>query len=188
MTMLMSIIIAYLSQYSRNRNHTKYFQDNLIWANFRTYFHFPLISWHLRRCSSLKTFLGLYSLRRRRLTGIGIPIINLRRSDDRLRFIMGIPILIRRHLLSEQRPWWKFRQGPQSLYSLSSKTSYHQTLWSLKALRFRLTPFQSLWNLTGTRQQPCGDACHISKCYDICNIQSTVFETSQDLAIRRLTA
>ena len=38
---------------------------------------------------------GICSLRRRRLTGIGIPIINLRRSDDRLRFIMGIPILIR---------------------------------------------------------------------------------------------
>ena len=44
---------------------------------------------------------GLYSLRRRRLTGIGIPMINLRRSDDRLRFIIGIPILIRRCLLSE---------------------------------------------------------------------------------------
>ena len=52
---------------------------------------------------------GLYSLRRRRLTGIGIPIINLRRSDDRLRFIMGIPILIRERLLSEQRPWWALR-------------------------------------------------------------------------------
>ena len=45
--------------------------------------------------------LGLYSLRRRRLTGIGIPIINLRRSDDRLRFMMGIHILIRRRLFSE---------------------------------------------------------------------------------------
>ena len=44
---------------------------------------------------------GLYSLRRRHLTGIGIPIINLRRSDDRLRFIMGIHILIRRRILSE---------------------------------------------------------------------------------------
>ena len=49
-------------------------------------------------------FQGIYSLRRRRLTGIGIPIINLRRSDVRLRFIMGIPILIRRRLLSEKRP------------------------------------------------------------------------------------
>ena len=49
-------------------------------------------------CSTLQ---GLNSLKRRRLTGIGIPIINLRRSDDRLRFIMGIPILIRRRLLSE---------------------------------------------------------------------------------------
>ena len=45
--------------------------------------------------------LGLYSLRRRRLTGIGISMINLRWSDDRLRFVMGIPILIRRRLLSE---------------------------------------------------------------------------------------
>ena len=55
----------------------------------------PSIKW------SQKWYQGLYSLRRRRLMGIGIPMINLRRSDDRLRFIMGIPILIRRHLLSE---------------------------------------------------------------------------------------
>ena len=44
---------------------------------------------------------GLYSLRRRRLISIGIPIINLRRSSDRLRFIMGIPIPVRRRLFSE---------------------------------------------------------------------------------------
>ena len=44
---------------------------------------------------------GLYSLRRHRLISIGIPIINLRRSSDRLRFIMGIPIPVRRRLLSE---------------------------------------------------------------------------------------
>ena len=44
---------------------------------------------------------GLYSLRRRRLISIGIPIINLRRSSDRLRSIMGIPIPVRRRLLSE---------------------------------------------------------------------------------------
>ena len=43
--------------------------------------------------SSVNNLQGLYSLRRRRLTSIGIPMINLRRSDDRLRFIMGIPIL-----------------------------------------------------------------------------------------------
>ena len=44
---------------------------------------------------------GLYSLRRRRLISIGIPIINLTRSLDRLRFIMGIPIPVRRRPLSE---------------------------------------------------------------------------------------
>ena len=42
--------------------------------------------------------LGLYSLSRRRLISIGIPNINLRRSSDRLRFIMGIPIPVRAHL------------------------------------------------------------------------------------------
>ena len=49
--------------------------------------------------------LGVYSLRRRSLISIGIPIINLRRSSNRLRFIMVIPIPVRRYLLSEWRPW-----------------------------------------------------------------------------------
>ena len=44
---------------------------------------------------------GFYPVRRRRLISIGIPIINLRRSSDRLRFIMGIPIPVRRRLLCE---------------------------------------------------------------------------------------
>ena len=48
--------------------------------------------------------LGLYSLRRRRLISIGIPIVNLRRSSDRLRFIMGIPIPVRRRLLVNRGP------------------------------------------------------------------------------------
>ena len=34
--------------------------------------------------------LGLYALRRHRFIGIGIPIINLRWSSDRLRFVMNI--------------------------------------------------------------------------------------------------
>ena len=49
---------------------------------------------------------GSYSLGRHRFIRIWIPIINLRRSSDRLRFIMGIPILIRRHLFSEHKPWY----------------------------------------------------------------------------------
>ena len=55
-------------------------------------------TWPGTPCGSLQ---GPYSLRRRRLISIGIPIINLRRSSDRLRFIMGIPIPVRRRLLSE---------------------------------------------------------------------------------------
>ena len=71
------------------------FQNNPINCGFKTFFVVRCLSaWWVKA-------LGLYSLRRRRLTGIGIPMINLRRSDDHLRFIMGIPILIRRHFLSE---------------------------------------------------------------------------------------
>ena len=43
---------------------------------------------------------GLYSLRIRRLISIGIPTINMRRSSDRLRFIMGITIPVRRRLVN----------------------------------------------------------------------------------------
>ena len=43
----------------------------------------------------------LYSLKRHRLIGIGIPIINLRRSSDRIKFVFGIPIPVSRCLLSE---------------------------------------------------------------------------------------
>ena len=38
------------------------------------------------------------------------------------------------------------------------------------------------------RQQRCRDACQISERYDHYNIQSPDFETSRDLAVRRLTA
>ena len=38
------------------------------------------------------------------LNGIGIPIINIRRSRDRLIFIMVIPIPLKRHLYIETRP------------------------------------------------------------------------------------
>ena len=41
----------------------------------------------------------IFTKKSRRLIGIGIHIINLRRSDDRHRFIMGIPIPTRRRLL-----------------------------------------------------------------------------------------
>ena len=39
---------------------------------------------------SIPLLLGLYSLKRYHLTGIGIPIIDLRWSDDHRRFIMGM--------------------------------------------------------------------------------------------------
>ena len=37
-----------------------------------------------------------------------------------------------------------------ALYSLSGRTSYRKTPWSLEDARFEFRLFQSLWNLTGT--------------------------------------
>ena len=37
--------------------------------------------------------------------GIGIPMLKIRRSLDRLIFNMGIPILVRRHLYTKTAPW-----------------------------------------------------------------------------------
>ena len=47
---------------------------------------------------------SLYSLKRRRLTGIGTPIIKLRRSDDRLIFLRGIPLPFGRCFLVNRSP------------------------------------------------------------------------------------
>ena len=72
-----------------------------LWSQWR----FPCLvreMWfHICIAALYSPCVGLYSLRRRRLISIGILIINLRRSSDRLRFIMGIPIPVRRRLLSE---------------------------------------------------------------------------------------
>ena len=60
------------------------------------------ISWNLRyiptdleyliQASGCRPCQEQYSLRRHCLIGVGISIINLRRSSDRLRFIIGIPV------------------------------------------------------------------------------------------------
>ena len=63
--------------------------------------------WFISKASSgliqcvIQALQGLYLLRRRCLISIGIPIINLRRLSDHLRFIMGIPIHVRWHLCNK---------------------------------------------------------------------------------------
>ena len=78
--------------------------------------------------------------------------------------------------------WQHYEFFTLGLYSLSGKTSYGKISWSLEAARFGFRLFQSLWNLTGTPA-----ACQISERCDYYNTQSRGFETSRDLAVRRLT-
>ena len=58
--------------------------------------------WSRRQCVNL----GPDSILRCRLTGIGNPIVEIRRSYDRLISTMGFPIPVRRHLYIESGPWW----------------------------------------------------------------------------------
>ena len=62
------------------------------------------------------------SLKGCRLTGKGVSIINLRRSDDRLRFIMGIPLPRKWCHLSEQRPM-QHAAGPDFIIPVVSQVS-----------------------------------------------------------------
>ena len=81
--------------------HDPVWQIAFIILKFHTFFSVKCVSKVLRKLLSDQR---LCSLRRRRLIGIVIPIINLRRSDDGLRIMMGIPISIRRCLLNSLRP------------------------------------------------------------------------------------
>ena len=59
--------------------------------------------------------------------------------------------------------------------------SYRKISWCLEAARLGLKIFQLLWGLTGTSA-----AGQISERFGHYNIQSCSFETSRDLAVRRL--
>ena len=68
------------------------------------------------------------------------------------------------------------------LYLLSGKTSCRKFSWSIEAANF--SNRSEIWQ--EPRQQRCRDACQIADGYDHFNIQSLGFETSRDLAVRRL--
>ena len=72
---------------------------------------------------------GLSLLKRHSLASTGLSITNLRRSDDRLRFIMGIPIPVRRYLHSEQMRW----ETERYVYNFHHISALRQS-WELQAL------------------------------------------------------
>ena len=67
------------------------------------------------------------------------------------------------------------------LYSLSGKTSYRQISWSLEATSLDVAMVVSLWNC-------CRGTCQISEQLEKFKPESRGFETSRDLAVRRLHA
>ena len=76
--------------------------------------------------------LVFYSPRRHRLITIGIPIIKLRWSSDRLRFIMGVPIPVWRCLL--------VNRGPAGSAIALCKFGYQSTVWRISHCKSRSSP------------------------------------------------
>ena len=89
---------------------------------------------------------GLYSLIRQRLTGIGIPIIDLRRSDNRLRFIMGILMPIKQ-------------------WSSSIKASLFRLTTTKTLMTWSIAPFGKGVLLWWSVDSPNGQRADINPCY-----------------------
>ena len=90
---------------------------------------------HQKTIHSFTCLQGHVSIWRPSFPGIGILMLKIRLSWDRLIFNMGIPILVRRHLYMETDPW--------SFIFLYNKPHNTWTIWN---------KFQ--WNLNEI-QHPC---------------------------------
>ena len=94
--------------------------------------------------------LGPDSILRCRLTGIGNPIVEIRRSYDRLISTMGFPIPVRRHLYIELGPWSSTRTDFNYLHHLSAEKLEDINIfsWSLKTIQHvnLLAPRKAIWH------------------------------------------
>ena len=66
--------------------------------------------------------------------GMEIPMLKIRRSQDRLIFNMGIPILVRRHFYIEKAPWidtssCRFFLNPKKKYRFITQGMRQKLLW-----------------------------------------------------------
>ena len=97
------------------------------------------------------------------------------RKNVRLCFRKWFPNVDKLHNTSQPRKYL-------SLYSLSGKTSYHQTSWSLEGARLDVIMIVSFWKLTGISKHGFRCACQISGRLKKSKPESRSFETSRDLA------
>ena len=78
---------------------------NYVWNALTTFIAPRLILLANSQSLYLGPRLGPDSIKRCHLTSIGNPIVEIRRSYDRLISTMGFPILVRWHLYIESGPW-----------------------------------------------------------------------------------
>ena len=99
--------------------------------------------------------LGLYTLKIHNLISIGIPILNLGRSSDRLRFTMGIPIPVRPCILDSHMC---------ILYLCDTCVIWNIAEWGIyvcieimRSERFKLTHWRRVVNACGSQLDNSGD-------------------------------
>ena len=106
----------------------------------RIFYHFSAPDWRMWLKSFPKKKLGGVSLQRRS-SKYGIPFIKIRRSLQCLIFIMGVPILVRRHLYIETVPSPYHRANNMAANALATQGT--RVLAALLLVQsFRITPVQ----------------------------------------------
>ena len=139
----------------------------------------PMLSWRLQMSwSKIGGYLYVRwdqasaSVQRYHLTSVGISIVEIRRSCDRLIATMGLPTLVRRRFYIESESL-----GP---VSVSDKTSYRKPWRREIGCSHRFEIWQA------HRQQCCRGRCEMLERSDNSNYKSCGFKTLRDLTIIRL--
>ena len=77
------------------------------------------------------------------------------RNDTKCKYMFMFPLKhLARKGLRQSYNCLSANKATPDLYSLSNKTSYHEILWNLEAMKCGFSVVRSLWNLTGVSHIP----------------------------------
>ena len=101
--------------------------------SYNTAFKMKTVFLFSQQLQTLKENQDLVSIQRPSFSCMGIPMLKIRRSRDRLIFNMGIPILVRRHLYIETAPRTlsRYKDGLSRHGDLHYKDKSHEIVLSL---------------------------------------------------------
>ena len=169
------------------------------------FFHFSKLRWHrqlkffslenrtILSCTvnvNASSSLGAESIKRCHLTSIGNPIVEIRRSYDRLISTMGFPILVRRYLYIQSGPWWHKSESQQQWNWTCSQAGKVMTSQSYASssffpndfikiiLQIRQDDLKLIWTLTSDVQgAPWWTSCKMELSQFYFNVSDDLIES-----------